>query len=258
MTDGPQYCLGKKPARPDAVKLKFSTYAANLPKPPTDFGHDNLVSNWPMLKNGGPGACGDCVIAGGLHETQLFNAESNRFVYVNDASAIRNYSDITGYDPSDPSTDQGTDMEEAAKYRRKIGLVDGEGRRHKILAYMALDPGKLTQFYTAMWIFGAVGIGINFPAYAMDQFNAGKPWVVQRKNAKILGGHYICGVGMHNGNIRVVSWGREFPMTPGFYQRYCDEVFVYLTEERLTNGRSLDGFDLIALRNDLAQITSAH
>ena len=55
--------LGKVPARPDAVKLKFSSYinTNQLPTPPASFGHENLIQSWGMLGND---QYGDCVWAG--------------------------------------------------------------------------------------------------------------------------------------------------------------------------------------------------
>jgi hypothetical protein len=39
---------------------------------------------------------------------------------------------------------------------------------------MALAPGNPDQLALAIYLFGAIGIGIKFPNTAMDQFNAGK------------------------------------------------------------------------------------
>ena len=54
--------LGKKPARPDAMKLKFADVldASNLPVPPTAFGHMSLIAGngYGMLAND---KYGDCV-----------------------------------------------------------------------------------------------------------------------------------------------------------------------------------------------------
>jgi hypothetical protein len=145
---------------------------------------------------------------------------------------------VTGFNPNDPNTDQGTDMQVAASYRRKTGALDAHGNRHKVIAYLALATGNSDQLALAMYLFGAAGIGIKFPNTAMDQFNAGKPWDVT-KNAKIEGGHYIPGVGRDaKGNVVVV-------MTPRFYTKYCDEVVVYVSEEALTtSGKTLEGFNL--------------
>jgi hypothetical protein len=167
--------LGKTPARPGAVKLKMSNYIDRgaLPKPPATFGHERLVTRWGMLGND---AAGCCVFSGAGHETMLWNREAGRTAKISTASTLRNYSAVTGYDPNTGANDNGTDMEEAAKYRRKTGLIDADGKAHKIGAYVALEPGNLDQLWLASWLFDGVGIGVEFPAQWMDAFNKRNVW----------------------------------------------------------------------------------
>lgn len=246
--------LGKTPAR-DAVKLKLATYVdpSALPKPPTEFGHERLVTDWGMLGNDKAGCC---VWSGAGHETMLWNREAGKQVNITTASTLRNYSLVTDYDPVTGANDNGTDVEHAAKYRRKTGLLDADGNRHKIGAYVALTPGSLTELWYATYLFDGLGIGVEFPSQWMDAFNAGKPWDrVSRPH--IEGGHYISGGAKRGGNEVVVSWGQPVPLTPRGYQQFNDETVAYLTEEKLVNGKSLEGFDLDTLRRDLQLVTAA-
>lgn len=250
------YKLGKTPARINSVHLKLATYldtAAILPKIPTKFGHENLISVFGVLGND---SVGDCVFAGAAHETLLWCKEAGHDITFSTGSVLSDYSTFTGYNPDDPSTDQGTDMQAAASYRRRIGVLDATGRRHKVGAYVALTPGDPDQLAAAAYIFGSVGVGIRFPDYAMDEFNEGKPWAVRHGNPKIEGGHYIptCARGA-NGNFHVITWGKVQEMTPGFYRRYCDEALVYFTEEFLTAGVSPEGFNRAQLLADLQAFT---
>lgn len=250
------YKLGKTPARINSVHLKLATYldtAAILPKIPAAFGHENLVPEFGMLGND---QVGDCVWAGAAHETMLWCREAGRDTTFSNGSVLSDYSKVTGYNPDDPSTDQGTDMQVAASYRRRIGILDAAGRRHRVGAYVALTTGDPDQLAAAAYIFGSVGVGIRFPDYAMDEFNAGKPWAVRHGVPKIEGGHYIpvCGRGA-NGNFHVITWGKVQQMTEGFYRRYCDEAIVYFSEEFLTSGHSPEGFDRAQLLTDLQAFT---
>ena len=85
--------LGKKPARPGAVKFKLANYLEKLklPTPPKVFGHEGLIgANWGMLGND---QYGDCVWAGAAHETMLWNKEAARTVtFSNDSGAQRLFS----------------------------------------------------------------------------------------------------------------------------------------------------------------------
>jgi len=245
--------LGKLPARNDSVKLRLATYVKPtvLPKVPANFGHENAVRDWQMLAND---RFGDCVFAGAAHETMLWAGANGRAVQFTDSAVLSDYSALTGFNEADPATDQGTDMQKAASYRRKVGVVDALGTRHKVAAYLALEPGNVKQLAEAAYLFGAVGIGLEFPDSAMDQFNKGEPWSF-RRGSRIEGGHYVPVVGFRDGYIDVVTWGRVQRMTQAFYTRYCDEAIVYLSPEYLTGGKSPEAFDAATLQRDLAAVT---
>lgn len=242
--------LGKLPARKDSVKLKLANYTSNLPTPPTKSGHYALEKDWGMLGND---QYGDCVFAGAGHETLLWNAESGKNVQITTANALSDYSAVTGFNPNDPNSDQGTDMQVAASYRKKTGVVDASGKRHQIAAYLALTPGNVTQLKQAIYLFSAVGIGIQFPNYAMDEFNAGQTWHV-KTGGTIDGGHYIPAVGYDRTYIYIVTWGKLQRMTWGFFKKYCDEAIAYISAEFLTGDKSPEGFNLAQLQSDLAQL----
>lgn len=247
--------LGKRPARRDSVKLKLANYIDKsvLPKPPASFGHEQGVQAWSMLGND---QYGDCVFAGGAHETMLWSTVGGKPAQFSDHSVLSDYAKVTGFDPSRPETDQGTDMQEAASYRRKTGLLDAHGHRHRIAAYVAITPGDLHEHLVALYLFGSVGIGIEFPASAVDQVNAGKPWTV-RSRSPIEGGHYIPLVARRSSRFRCVTWGMVQPMSDGFFRKYNDESIAYVSEEMLVGGKSPEGFDAATLLRDLKAIEAA-
>ncbi len=241
--------LGKLPARPGAVKFKLTDYIS-LPTPPTSYGHYRLVTeNWQMLGND---QYGDCVWAGAAHETMLWNREANRNVSFTDQEVLSDYSAVTGFNPNDPNSDQGTDMQVSASYRRKTG-VKASDKRHQVMAYLEIPVGNVTQIKQAVYLFSAVGIGFQFPDYAMDEFNSGQTWHL-RSGGSIVGGHYVPVVGYNGTYLYVVTWGKIQKMTWGFFKKYNDESIAYLSAEMLTNNKSLEGFDLTALEKDLASL----
>ena len=244
--------LGKKPAR-DSVKLKFGTYfdASLFPTPPVTFGIPWAISNWGLLAND---QTGDCVWAGSAHETMIWNQEAAETVIFTDQNVLSDYSAATGYNPADSSTDQGSDMHDAAAYRKKTGIVDAAGKRHTIDAYVALTPRDLDQLALATYLMGAVGIGLQLPQSAEQQFNQAEPWDVV-PDAPLAGGHYVPCVGRNShGNFVVVTWGRLQAVTPAFLSAYMDEGLAYLSFERLKNSVSLQGFDQATLESDLTKL----
>src|SRR5262249_46931606 len=151
------------------------------------------------------------------------------------------YAAVTGFNPKDPTTDLGTDIQHAASYRRKTGVLDTKGKRHKIRAYLALKPGDVDLLAIATYLFSAVGIGLKLPETSMKQLAYGRRWdVVPGKHH--FGGHYVSGVGRDiKGNFVVVTWGRLQLMTPRFFKKYCDEAIAYVSKEMLVKNRTLEG-----------------
>lgn len=253
-----KYCTGKTAARPDAVKLRFGAYfnATKLPTASATFGHYGLGLGltWGMLAND---KHSNCVFAGAAHETMAWThrAGTGQPVAFTDKNVLDDYAVVTGFDEADPSSDAGTDMIDAADYRRRTGVVDASGIRHKIDSYIALQVGNVDQLVLATYLFGAVGIGINFPVVAMKDFDDGRPWDVGT-NARTDGGHYIPCVGRNSdGNLLIVTWGRLHAMTPAFYKAFNDETVAYVSTDPLKNNLSPEGFGLDDLRRDLAAIT---
>ena len=247
--------LGKLPARPGAVSLKFGAFfnAEKLPVPPLKFGHFSAISQWGGFAND---RYSDCVFAGAAHETMVYLSEAGESAAFNDQSVLADYSAVTGFDTKDPATDQGTDLQEAASYRQKIGILDASGARHKIDAYVALNPGDLDQLALAAYLFGAVGIGISMPSSAEDQFDEGVPWSVIEGD-RIEGGHYIPVIGRNSsGNFLIITWGRLHAATPEFIAKYMDEGLAYLSLEILKDNKSPEGIDLEQLQRDLAAIAA--
>lgn len=257
------YKLGKTPARPDAIKLKFSKYVEakelKLPKHPKNFGHERLIAarDWGMLGNDRYGCC---VWSGAAHETRMWGYEGGikGGAWFRDQDVLADYSDATGFDIHRPKeTDNGTDMQKAAKYRRDIGIVDGHKKRHKIAAYLALEPGNLEQHEQATYLFGAVGLGIRFPNVFADQFDANRPWSYTSDPHGWAGNsyHYIPLVAKRYEYLMVVTWGRIQAFQVEAWQKTSDESVVYLSEEMLINGKSPEAFDYASLQSDLLALT---
>jgi len=254
--------LGKLPAAPRPTDLKFAKYRTDLlPEPPATFGFDHAVAptDWGMLGND---AYGDCVWAGAAHEHMLLTATQNtqrpspttaRFT---DTSVLRAYADVTGFDPVTGANDNGTNVHDAMSYRKNTGILDANGRRHKIGAYLSLTPGDMTELAEALYLFECVGIGFEFPQSAMDQFNSGQRWAVVPGGSPIEGGHYVPVVSKQNTfSVKVITWGRLQTMTQPFYKKYCDEAWCFVAPDALNDrGLTARGFDVATLNADLAAL----
>lgn len=243
--------LGLLPFSQSPKDFQFSTYRtdAPLPKHPKSFGHENLIKEWGMMGND---QYGDCVLAGATHEEMLWIAESggDPTGLFNEETALQAYSEVTGFRRDDPSTDQGTDMRAAANFRRKTGLIDTKGNRHKIGAFTFIKT--VEEMREAIWLFGAMGFGFQFPKSAMDQFNAGQPWH-NVKGSPIDGGHYVPGVA-GRAMLEFVTWSKIQPAMVSFINRNIMTGIAYFSEEFLSEGKSPEGFDRNQLVKDLSKL----
>lgn len=248
--------LGKLPARPDAVSFKFGAIfnAEALPTPPAHFGRYNLPVAWQVFGND---KFSDCVFAGAAHEVMIWRNEVGESVAFTDQAVLYDYGAVTGFDPDKPETDQGTDMTEAASYRRKTGIVDAIGQRHKVDAYIGLRPRDLEQLAQATFLFKAVGVGVMMPASADKQFEDQVPWSVVDGD-EIVGGHYIPCVGINGaGNFLFLTWGRLHAATPEWVKKYMDEGIAYVSLEELNaKGLSREGYNADLLRKYLAALAA--
>lgn len=243
--------LGKTPARKDAVIFKLDNYGASLAAPPAKSGDHAIVQDWQGMM--GNDNLGDCVCAEAGHGTIFLNKLAGKDVAISTDDVVAMYSAVTGYTPKDPNSDQGTDMQAAASYRRKTGLSDAQGNRHKISAYLDLGAANATNLKKALYYFDNAGIGFQFPSYAMSEFNAGQTWHI-KAGGTIEGGHDVLACAYDSRYIYCVSWGKLIRMTWTFFEKYCDEALVYLSDEMLQGGKSPQGFDAATLQADLAQL----
>jgi hypothetical protein len=137
------------------------------------------------------------------------------------------------------------------KYRRNVGMTGADGQRYKIDAFVSLEPGNVEELLNALYLFGAVGIGIRLTERAMKQFFEGAIWGMSCTPGKILGGHYVPVVAKRR-RLYCVTWGRLQPMTHSFYRKYCDEAYAMLSFDMFgKDGRTLEGFDIAQLKLDL-------
>lgn len=227
------------------------------------MGHGSAFKNWLMLGNGpddsvepGFGGAGDCVFAGAAHETMLTNKLAGRSVRFDGKAVISDYSACTGYRVGDDSTDNGTEVREGLKYRAKVGVIDADGNRHTIGAYVRLNPKDWTELMQAVYVFTCVGIGFAFPSYAMDQFDARKPWDYRPGvDDNPQEGHYVPIVGRSTRlNGAAVSWARRQTMTQAFYTAYNDEAWGIIYPEELVAGKTERGYGLSQLTTFLHQL----
>lgn len=241
---------GRLPAQPARPRLRLGDYlTSGLPTPPVSIDWQSRVANWPMYLNDQIGDC-TCAAVGHLIEAETTYGQGAT-VTVTDQDVLTMYEAVSGYNPANPSTDQGAVIQDVLGYWQKTGMAG-----HKIVAYASVDVANMTEIRQAIDLFGAVDVGINFPSSAMDQFNAGQTWDVVA-GSSIEGGHCVpVGAYGTDSSLTCVTWGKQQKMTAAFWQRYVDEAWVVITQDWLSaKGLDPQGLNLYQLGQDYAALT---
>jgi hypothetical protein len=254
MPDYSKHKLGKLPVKHDDRTLLFARYTDKaLPTPPASADSTKGVKAWGMMLND---SLGDCTCAACGHAVQVWSLDASKEVTVPDSAILKEYEGACGYDPKDPSTDQGGVELDVLNYFRKTGIGG-----HKITAYAALTPKNQTQAKEGISLFGLIYVGANLPLAAQTQ----KVWDVPA-SGKLTGkykpgswgGHAFVIVGYDASGLTIITWGELVKVTWAWYAAYVEEAYAIVSPDFIAaNGEAPCGFNLAQLQADLAAVTSA-
>lgn len=253
----PQFKLGRKPARRLLSTLSLGDFlprATEWPAvKPRGWEYAQTPFTLDMLGND---TVGDCVIAAAMHYAQIETANTGNPLTPNTALALKTYSAITGYDPSQTQpdgsnpTDQGTDFEsQLFPFWQKTGipLLDKNGKEvlHTIKGFAALDLSSVPQQRYALDIFGGKLTGFNCPENIVgNTTNWNDP------SGPIAGGHGVTEPGQGAAGWNTVSWGALIPGTWAFSRTLAEEMYAVWTDLWLNSlGQTPSGLDVNGMVN---------
>lgn len=247
--------LGAEMSPDDPRTLRLAAYIdprALAPAPP-QTNNAAAVKGWPMFLND---TLGDCTIASMAHADELWNTVGGRgVVAVTDEQVRETYMAVTGYNPGDPSTDQGAVILDTLRYWRTTGFAQAAGRQIGAFASVTVHNHPLVR--DGIFYFDGLDCGVNLPVTAQRM---GQHWTRPRNlrgaNAPgSWGGHAVWAVDYDRYGVTVVSWGELIRVDWAFWDAYFEEAWACLSPEMITaTGRDIQGFDLATLRGDLGQI----
>lgn len=236
--------LGKLPARTDVRTLSLGRYVnrARLPTPPAVFDETANVARWPLYAND---RVGDCTTAAAAHMVEAWTASARGApVEISEQAVLDAFARVRVGD--------GAYALDVLKLWRREGIG---GHRIGAFARVSLHDHALVR--AAAWLFGGLYLGLQMPAAAQRQPTW--DWAGRLDGDAApgsWGGHAVDVVRYSDGTLTVVTWGRLQDLTWSFWDRYCDEAYCVLSEDFVVDGRAPNGFDLDALRADLALVTA--
>jgi hypothetical protein len=244
--------LGKKYAKYDHRSLKLSSYLPDTlpPIPETvDFSAKVKVP-WGQMLNS---ELGDCTCAAAGHLILQWTANAGVAVIPPDSSILEAYSAITGYNPSDPSSDNGAVELDVLNYWRQNGIGG-----HKIGAFALVSPHNHDHVKAATYLFGGLYIGVQLPSSAQgaEVWDVPSCGLTGEGEPGSWGGHAVEVVAYDQNGLTVITWGQKMRVTWAFWNAYCDEAYAILSNDFLVGGtQTPEGFALSALNADLQSVS---
>lgn len=235
--------LGKLSPKHDPRDLKLSDYlkVSFLPPLPEKADWTQGQTAFGMMAND---TVGDCTCATVGHAVQVWTANASSEVTVPDADVLGLYSAVTGYDPNDPSTDNGAVLQDVLKYVQKQGVAG-----HTLQAYVGVDPKNHDHMKATIALFGGVAIGVEF----MQAWEGMPRWT--NTNGPIAGGHAIWACAYDPAGLTVISWGGLYWVDWDAIDARCDEAWAVLSPDwQMPDGMTPAAFDVAQLQADLALV----
>lgn len=240
-----------KPPHPDFYKprLWLDDFAPNvIPPDSTTANWASRVPSFPMDLND---QLGDCGITGMDHyqmsESQYGSGSSTSW---GDSTCLQLYEQLGGYVQGDPSTDNGTVLQDNLNFWRN-NAINGS----KILAFGALRSWNWRQRLHALHAFGPGYIGMSLPQSAEQQFPG--DWTLV-PGSPPAGGHCVTIAAelMSTDDIRLTTWGAVVKASRAFFMATVSEYWVIITEAGIErNGVNQYGWDVTGMNEALAALT---
>jgi len=228
-----QYRFGRKPRAHDHRLPRYRALATEtlITLPVAVDYTAGLPASLGMYEND---RLGDCTCAALYHALQVWSQVGQGSMDTEpDADAVLLYEQACGYNPADPSTDQGGVEQDVLAFAMNTGLPVGPtgADRHKIAAYVEIDPSNVPDLKAAIYEAGVAYIGFNVPTYLMA---SGPPtvWDVNPSGDQTIeGGHAVILCGYDAQGAKLISWGRVYTATWAFLAAFMDEAYAVIDSD---------------------------
>ena len=227
--------LGRLPRifNPKIMHMSAIFGAKNIPTPPDSIDWTKGITEWGMMNNDVLGCC-TCAAVG--HARQVWTANVLTEQTIPDDCVIKLYEAACGYNPSDPSTDNGGIEQNVLTYIMNYGIPLSDGSTDKIAAFMEVDPRNIQDVKITINDFGVAYIGFGVPESIYDETGMPKSvWEYDPLHSSVEGGHAVVAVKYDNDYVTVISWGSLYQMSWEFFTHYTDEVYAICSNDWISS-----------------------
>ena len=211
--------LGRSGLRVDEKRRAIAaSLFPKLPPPPDVVDWSCGKTDWGMMGND---RLGDCVFAGAAHFIQVATLATTQIVTPPDDQIIQMYEKWAGYNPADPSTDQGYIEADFLDHWLKEGYCG-----QNLIAHISTDPKNLDHVKKSVNFFGPAYMGVVLPISAQTQ----AVWDVVDHDGGVWGGHCMIVVSYDSFGPTFITWGGLKRATWAWWEKYVDESHSLLLE----------------------------
>ncbi len=255
--------LGARLGLRDPRNLRFGNYIKTkriLPEIPLKIDWDSdVMDKYQMFGND---LAGNCVFVAAANQIVGSAVKTGDPCDITTGKVLREYSDVTGYDPETGANDRGSFPEDVLRHLSKKPIGDP----FRIEAWGEIDISNLEEIRAGMYLFGGIFTALYLPITARDQIENGEVWHINRKTAfrkrraGSWGGHMTMTRFMNSSekdiDIRTITWARQQKMTEEWWRKYCAVAYFFITEKWISDhtGKTPAGFDLETLLADVEEL----
>jgi hypothetical protein len=219
------------------LKLKNYLKAALPVAPPT---YDYTAKAAPILSDiMGNDRYGDCVFACGYHLVGVETANAGNPFHAKLTQVEADYTATTGFNPNDPSTDNGANIQDVLNYWSSHGFANGT----KILGYLAVDATNVAEVMSCIYLFENLVLGMSLPDAWISPFPSGNGFTWDRAGSPDQSnGHCVGAFGYGQKGVTIATWGLLGTLTYPALAEYAvssgsGELWVVITPDQLAKGQ---------------------
>lgn len=168
------------------------------------------------------------------------------------AAALKGYSECTGWNINDPSTDQGTDPNQAWPYLQSTGLLCSDGHYEKLVGAVQVNYGDLAEVQVAFSLCPVLAWGVDLP-WAWEQAT-----VLDDTTSGIVSGHEGCiysNLAVKGGILAPDWWGEKLVVTAAGFTKFTNRLSALVWNHSFGAGTAnIAGFDQQSLLQALAAV----
>jgi hypothetical protein len=187
---------------------------------------------------------GDCTCAAVYHAIQVWTFNTGKMVTEPDSDVEKLYILADGYNPRVPGEGPGGNEQHVLTYLLRQGAPTGPtgATRHKITAFVEVDPRNLDDVKRTINDCGLAYIGFNVPQSVQPPGELPPSvWKYVPDQSQIIGGHAVVLAGYDKEGARVISWGGYYTMTWEFFGHFVDEVYAIADPDWIEDKKTTPG-----------------